>query len=71
MKEGSAGGVNIPVGGKLSLMIAKNIFPAKVQEMMTDGKEAEIKVDVNIGNPMSITHSAVLHTTAAFDPANP
>lgn len=69
-KENSAAGVSIPVGGKLALMLSKSAFPAAVQAMMADGKDAEIKVDVALNNPVSITHSAVLHAVAAFDPKN-
>ncbi len=67
--EGSAAGVNIPVGGKLVALIKKKAFPKEVQAKMTDGTETEVKVDVTVDNPMSIAVTAVLHVTGEFDPS--
>jgi hypothetical protein len=69
--EGSASGVTIPVGGKLTLLIKKSVFPQEVQDAMTQGATAKVKVEVKIDNPISIEVEAELaHIGEDFDSAN-
>jgi hypothetical protein len=70
MEENSAAGANIPVGGKLTMLIRKSAFPLEVQDMMSDGADAEVAVEVKADNPMNITVPATMHITGEFDPSN-
>jgi hypothetical protein len=69
MEQGSAAGVNIPVGGNITAMIRKKAFPKEVQAKMVEGTETEVKVDVTVDNPIKIAVTALLHVTGNFDPS--
>jgi len=71
LKESSAAGLNIPVGGILALMINKAIVPAALNSALVNGAEIEVQVDVALNNPVSVAHKAILNVGGNFDPANP
>ncbi|HMF33220.1 MAG TPA: hypothetical protein VKK79_17475 [Candidatus Lokiarchaeia archaeon] len=70
MDENSAAGVSIPVGGKLTLLIRKSAFPQELLDLMADGIDAEVALEVKADNPMNFTVPATMHATGEFDPSN-
>jgi hypothetical protein len=70
MEENSAAGATIPVGGKLTMLIRKSVFSQEVQDMMNDGADAEVSVEIKADNPTNITVPATMHVTGDFDPSN-
>jgi hypothetical protein len=70
-EQSSASGKTIPVGGKLTLLIRKSIFPADVQAKMKADAEVEVSVEVSIDNPVNISVKATLKKVGIdFDPKN-
>ncbi len=69
MADGSAANVVIPVGSKVAALFRKKSFPKEVQDTIFDGTETEIKVQLSLEYPVTITISAVLHITGNFDPS--
>lgn len=66
--DNKAAGITIPVGGKLTLLIDKD-YPGLADTIEGPG-DYEVKVDVKLDNPMSITVKAQLKDIGVeFDPS--
>jgi hypothetical protein len=70
-KENSAAGLTIAVGGKLTMLIEADAFPADIIAMMDKPGEIEVTVEVALDNPINVSVKVNLTKIGvAFDPAN-